>query len=68
MGIIVHQALHGYSEGHRQFACSAELTPNDARLVLVMSDASGSGVTAEGISYLTGYPLPESGLYALART
>lgn len=68
MGIIVHQALHGYSEGHRQFACSAELTPNDARLVLVMSDASGSGVTAEGISYLTGYPLPETGLYALART
>lgn len=68
MGIIVHQALHGYSEGHRQFACSAALTPNDARLVLVMSDASGSGVTAEGISYLTGYPLLESGLYALART
>jgi len=68
VGIIVHQALHGYSEGHRQFACSAELTPNDARLVLVMSDASGSGVTSEGISYLTGYPLQESGLYALART
>jgi hypothetical protein len=68
VGIIVNQALHGYSEGHRQFACSAKLTPNDARLVLVMSDASGSGVTAEGISYLTGYPLPESGLYALART
>ncbi len=68
MGIIVHQALHGYSEGHRQIACSAELTSNDAHLVLVMSDASGAGVTAEGISYLTGYPLPESGLYALART
>jgi len=66
--IIVHQALHGYSEGHRQFACSAELTPNDARRVLVMSDASGAGVTSEGISYLTGYPLQESGLYALART
>lgn len=68
MGITIHQALHGYSEGHRQFACSAELTSNEARLVLVMSDASGSGVTSEGISYLTGYPLPESGLYALART
>ncbi|MCX7258600.1 MAG: hypothetical protein NTZ64_18290 [Polaromonas sp.] len=68
MGTIVHQALHGYSEGHRQFVCSAELTLNDARLVLVMSDASGAGVTAEGISYLTGYPLQESGLYALART
>ncbi len=68
MGIVVYQAAHGYSEGHRQFACSAALTPNDARLVLVMSDASGSGVTAEGNSYLTGYPLQESGLYALART
>lgn len=68
MGTIVHQALHGYSEGHRQFACSAKLAPNDARQVLVMSDSSGAGVTAEGISYLTGYPLQESGLYALART
>jgi len=68
VGTIVHQALHGYSEGHRQFACSAKLTPNDARQVLVMSDSSGAGVTAEGISYLTGYPLQESGLYALART
>lgn len=68
MGIVVHQAVHGYSEGHRQFASSADLTPNDARLVLVMSDAAGSGVTAEGNSYLTGYPLQESGLYALART
>ncbi|MDQ0589895.1 GAP1-N1 domain-containing protein [Variovorax paradoxus] len=68
MGTTVHQALHGYSEGHRQFACSAKLAPNDARHVLVMSDSSGAGVTAEGISYLTGYPLQESGLYALART
>jgi hypothetical protein len=64
----VHQALHGYSDGHRQFACSAELAPKDARLVLVMSDASGSGVTSEGQPYLTGYPLQESGLYALAMT
>lgn len=68
MGIVVYQAAHGYSEGHRQFACSADLTPNEARLVLVMSDASGSGVTADRISYLTGYPLQESGLYAIART
>lgn len=68
VGTVVHQALHGYSEGHRQFACSADLTAKDSRLVLVMSDASGSGVTAEGVSYLTGYPLQESGLYALAMT
>lgn len=33
-----------------------------------MSDVSGSGVASEGSSYLTGYPLLESGMYALART
>ena len=64
----VHQALHGYSDGHRQFACSTELTPKDARIVLVMSDASGPGVTSEGEPYFTGYPLQESGLYAFAKT
>lgn len=68
MGITIHQALHGYSEGHRQLACSATLSPKDARLVLVMSDVSGSGVVGEGIPYLTGYPLQESGLYAIAKT
>lgn len=68
MIIKVHQALHGYSEGHRQLACSARLSPQDAKLVLVMSDVSGSGVASEGSSYLTGYPLMESGMYALART
>lgn len=68
MTIKVHQALHGYSDGHRQFACSIELNPKDARIVLVMSDASGPGVTSEGEPYLTGYPLQESGLYAFAKT
>lgn len=68
MIIKVHQALHGYSDGHRQLACSARLSPQDAKLVLVMSDVSGSGVASEGSSYLTGYPLSEGGMYALART
>ena len=33
-----------------------------------MSDVSGPGVASLGLPYLTGYPLPESGLYALAKT
>lgn len=33
-----------------------------------MSDVSGPGVAAEGGSYLTGYPLQDVGLYALAKT
>jgi hypothetical protein len=66
--IKVHQALHGYSDGHRQLACSAKLSALDAKLILLMSDVSGPGVASEGSSYLTGYPLVEGAVYALART
>lgn len=36
--------------------------------MLVMSDVSGPGVASLGLPYFTGYPLAESGMYALART
>lgn len=36
--------------------------------MLVMSDVSGPGIAQTGLSYLTGYPLQESGLYALSTT
>jgi len=36
--------------------------------MLVMSDVSGPGIASLGVPYLTGYPLAESGMYALART
>jgi hypothetical protein len=50
-------------------ACSAsELTPRDTKTLLVMSDASGPGLRTTSDGYLTGYPLVESGFYALART
>lgn len=68
MSVMVHQALHGYSEGHRQLACSTSLSPKDARLLLVMSDVAGPGVASTGLAYLTGYPLADSGMYALAMT
>lgn len=66
--IKVHQSLHGYADGHRQIACSTTLSSQDAKQVLIMSDVSGSGVVSEGSSYLTGYPLQDAGMYALART
>lgn len=68
MPVTIHQALHGYSEGHRQLACSTSLHAKDARLLLVMSDVAGPGVASTGVSYLTGYPLAESGVYALSMT
>lgn len=66
--IVVHQALHGYMDGHRLLASSISLKPRDAKLVATLSDASGSTANLEDAGYLTGYPLREAGLYALAKT
>jgi hypothetical protein len=66
--IRVHQALHGYADGHRLLASSVSLAGHDAKTMLVLSDASSSGARIDDQGYLTGYPLPDSGLYALART
>jgi GTPase-associated protein 1, N-terminal domain type 1 len=66
--IRVHQALHGYVDGHRLIASSTHLKPRDSKMMLIMSDSSGPGSTIEKSGYLTGYPLTESGVYAFART
>ncbi|SFB61072.1 hypothetical protein [Azotobacter beijerinckii] len=64
----LHQALHGYADGHRQLALSTTLKPRDQRTLLALSDISGPGARLDEAGYLTGYPLTESGFYALART
>jgi hypothetical protein len=66
--LSVHQALHGYSDGHRQLAASVQLKPRDIKTMLVLSDISGPGTRIDDAGYLTGYPLGESKFYALART
>lgn len=67
-GVKIDQALHGYADGHRQLALSAAIKPADLKTLLVMSDSSGSGMRIAPSGYLTGYPLLESRVYALART
>lgn len=47
---------------------SLRLKPRDAKTVLVLSDIASSGLQIPSDGYLTGYPLPDSGYYALART
>lgn len=64
----VHQALHGYADGHRQLALSTTLKPKDQKTLLALSDISGPGARIEEEGYLTGYPLTDSGVFALART
>ena len=66
--LVVHQALHGYSDGHRLISSSLPLDGAEARAMLVMSDLSGSGVKPSDKGYLTGYPLERFGKYVLART
>lgn len=66
--IKIHQALHGYIDGHREVAASHKLKPHDSKTMLILSDISSSGIhVAEG-GYLTGYPLTDSGFYAIAKT
>src|SRR3990167_10858309 len=64
----VHQTLHGYADGHRLIGGSLQFTASDAKQMLVLSDLAGPGGKLDERGYLTGYPLPELGMYAVART
>lgn len=66
--ISIQQTLHGYRDGHRVLAASCPLSADSARTMLVLSDLAGPGFVARFDGYLSGYPLPEDNLYALART
>lgn len=66
--IKLHQALHGYAEGHQQLVVSVPLEQRDVKTMLVLSDLSGPGAQIDEAGYLTGYPLTDSKKYALART
>ncbi len=64
----VQQFLHGYSDGHRLIESSLKLPNELARLMLKLSDLSGSSVVGGFERYITGYPLDPINAYALAMT
>lgn len=66
--LTVHQALHGYADGHRLLASSLKLPREADRTMLLLSDLSGQVVCDGFETYLSGYPLRGTGLYVLART
>ena len=66
--IVLDQVLHGYQNGHSLLESSRKLSPESERIMLTMSDMSGPTMVPGFEDYITGYPLPELGCYALART
>lgn len=64
----IDQSLHGYSRGHGLLASSIALPARDERHMLRLSDMSGHSMVKGFETYLTGYPLSDSGYYVLART
>src|SRR5260370_33944275 len=65
---VIHQSLHGYSEGHRLLESSFKLPDDLTRLMLRMSDLSGPSIVRGFEEYITGYPLASINAYALAKT
>src|SRR5258706_9493445 len=65
--IVVHQTLHGYSDGHSLLATSSDLSSEEKFSLLKMSDLSGSISGSEFDPYITAYPLSNQ-FYAIAKT
>lgn len=66
--IAVQQTVHGYRDGHRLLRSSVQLGTDAARTLLVMSDMSGPTMQPGFEEYVTGYPLPGTDFYVLAKT
>lgn len=66
--ISIHQAIHGYRDGHRLLSSSVTLSTESARAMLTLSDMSGQTMQQGFETYLTGYPLPGSEFFILAKT
>jgi len=64
----IHQAIHGYRDGHRLLSSSSPLSADSTRAMLVLSDMSGPSMQPGFDEYLTGYPLPGSEVFVLAKT
>lgn len=66
---IVERQVHGYKQGHKLLAASAQLPKEDQSVVDQLSDVAGPLRPRERLeSYLTAYPLPSGERFALART
>lgn len=65
--MIIHQALHGYLQGHNRLACSVSLSSFDDDSMKVLSDWSEFSDGNEN-TYITAYPLRDCNYYVVAKT
>jgi GTPase-associated protein 1, N-terminal domain type 1 len=68
MKIEIQHTLHGYQNGHQLIASSLELSSKAKQTLLFQSDLSGSNIDKSFKTYVSGYPIIESGFYVFAKT
>ncbi|MBY5694676.1 hypothetical protein [Rhizobium leguminosarum] len=64
----IDQALFGYADGHRQLASSMRLPARDMYELASRSDLAPSARLDPQGSYITGFNLPESRIFAFVKT
>ncbi|CAQ81917.1 hypothetical protein VSAL_p840_58 (plasmid) [Aliivibrio salmonicida LFI1238] len=65
---LIHQTLHGYSNGHKLLASSIELDHNIKNILLRESDSPGQEFHQDNNICYSGYPLVDFGYYVLSKT
>lgn len=65
--MIIHQALHGYSQGHNKLASSFPLSVQDDDKMKMLSDWSEYSGGKDN-SYITTYPLSDGRHYVVAKS
>ena len=57
--VYVEQTLHGYSNGHRLLAASLQLSDEEQKKMVALSDMAGNEFVRDDLLYYTGYSLSE---------
>lgn len=65
--MVIHQALHGYSQGHNRLASSFPLSVKDDDKMKMLSDWSEYSGSKDN-SYITTYPLSDRRHYVVAKS
>lgn len=68
MNITIHQALHGYQQGHNLIAASVGMSSADAMQMAMLSDWTEYTNSLDESDYITAYPLKDSNYYVIAKS